>query len=353
MPEERRSWHAILSIIGLIALSFGNSFESLWAGTSVGMRTWSLCNVVSSCLQWAMPAMVTLVGSIFLTTEKQLKVKYIWRYCAPSAIVSCAIWWISSAVVWMKNNHPQELDLITFRECMAEVLESPASIGFCQMLVSFFILFPLLHSIARNQQLTQYGIILIFSMSLLESVFRYIPYLSAIALFADQLNWGYYRAWTFYLLCGVWITKYEPGWKVALLIYALGVISTGALIALTSTATVFKPGYANDYIGYRSPFTGIQTLSICLFVRRVFGDAHFPALTRITKNVWYCVPVLFVVSLFTERLMEYVVTSSLEDAIYSAVLNAVATFCIILALGVLPGFKALVGDYSHTGGRTA
>ena len=352
MQGERRSWHAVLSVIALLALSFGNSFESLWSGTSIGMRTWSLCNIVSACTQWAMPAMVALAGSIYLVTEKRLKAKYIWKLCIPSAIICCAIWWALSAIVWMKNNHPQDLDLITFRECLSEVLEAPASIGFCQMLVSFFILFPLLHTIAQNQKATQYGIILIFAMSLLESIFRYIPYLSAVALFTDQLNWGYYRAWTFYLLCGVWVTKYEPGWKISLLIYILGIVSTGALIAFTSSATVFAPGYANDYIGYRSPFTGIQTLSICLFVRRLFGESHFPNLTRITKNLWHCAPILFVVSIFTERLMEYIVTSNLENALYSALLNIIATFCIILAFGKLPGFRVLVGDYSHKGGIT-
>lgn len=352
MREERRSWQGILSVIALLALSFKNSFESLWSETSIGMRTWSLCNVVSACTQWAMPAMVVLVGSVFLAAEKRLKVKYIWRHCIPSAIISCVIWWALSAVVWMKNNHPQDLDLITFRECMADVLEAPASIGFCQMLVTFFVLFPLLHTIAQNQKITQYGIILIFAMSMIESIFRYIPYLSAIALFTDQLNWGYYRAWTFYLLCGAWITKYELDWKISLFIYSAGIISTGALIALTSSATMISPGYANDYLGYRSPFTGIQTLAICLFIRRVFGEAHDTKLTRISKNIWHCAPILFIVSTFTERLMEFIEISSLKNILYSAMLNAIFTFCLILALGMLPGFRILVGDYSHKGGIT-
>ena len=349
MEEKRNAWQGILSLLAFIALSVEYSFESLWSGMSIGTRAWAFCNIISACTQWAIPAMVAMVGSIFLSSKHPVKVRYLWKQYVSSTAVSCVVWWTLSAVVWMQNNYPQELDWITFRECMAEVLESPANIGFCQMLVSFFILYPLLHAIARNRQLTAYGMILIYAMSLIEPVFRYIPHLAAVSLFTDQLNWGYYRAWTFYLLCGVWIANYEHSWKTSLLIYSLGILASGAMIALTSAATVFQPGYANEYIGYASPLTGIQTVSVCLFVQRAFGGVRFPKLTIITKNLWHCVPILFITSFFTERLTEYFQFSDFGNAFCNACLNAIAAFFLIHALGLLPGFKRLVGDYTRKG----
>lgn len=351
MRENRCAWQGVLSLLALIALSFGNSFEALWAQMTIGTRAWSLCNTVAACTQWAMPTMVVLLGSVFLSSNRQVKLGYLWkRYVLPAA-AGCALWWTLSAVVWMRENYPQELDLITFRECMAEVLEAPAHIGFCQMIVSFFMLYPLLCAVAHDRRLTAYGIMLIFAMSLVEPILRAIPYLSAAALFADQLNWGYYRAWAFYLLCGAWIAGAEHDWRASLLMYSLGIVSSGAMVALTSVTTAFQPGYANEYMGYASPLTGIQTVSICLFVRNAFGDVHAPRLTHMTKNMWHCAPVLFVVSPFTERLIEYFPLSDLGYALCSAALNAAAAFCAVLALGALPGFRGLVGDYLYKGDK--
>ena len=348
MRNERRTWQGILSIVALFGLAFSSAAETLWSDASVGSATWSILNIFTCSLQWAMPIFVSLIGSVFLSSTHQIKNRVLWRAYVLPALISCIIWWVLSAMVWMKNNHPQDLDLLTFRECLAEVLEAPSNIGFCHMLVSFFILYPLLHKIAQNCKLTKYTTCLIFVMSLLEPMFRNIRYLSAVALFADQLNWGYYRAWSFYLLCGVLFTKYDHDWKVCLLLYSLGIISTGAMIALTSLETNFTPGYANEYIGFASPLTGIQTIALLLFFRRTFDKVHLPRFTKLTANLWYCVPILSVVSVFTERLMPDIQVSDGINAIISATLSALLTIGIIMALGCLPGLKTLVGDYSHS-----
>lgn len=347
MRNERNAWQGILSIVALFVLAFSGAAEALWSGISIGSPSWSMLNIFICTMQWAMPIFVSLIGSVFLSSTHQIKSKPLWRDYVLPASISCVIWWVLSAIVCMKNNHPQDLDLLTFRECLAEVLEAPSNIGFCHMLVSFFILYPLLYKIAQNQKLTKYAVCLIFAMSLLEPFFRNIRYLSAVALFADQLNWGYYRAWSFYLLCGALFTKYDQDWRMCLLLYSLGIISTGAMIALTSLGTNFAPGYANEYIGFSSPLTGIQTIALLLFFRRIFDKAHLPRLTRLTANFWCCVPILSIVSVFTERLTTYTEASDGINALISATLNSLLTIGVIIALGCLPGLKTLVGDYSH------
>ena len=350
MTEKRYAWQGAASLSALLALSFGISFGSVWAGCSIGTRLWSICNVVLGLTQWAMPALVCVAGSLFLASKRQIKLSVLWRTYVPSALISCAVWWMASSAVSMYNNHPQELDLLTFRECMAETLEAPVFIGFCHMLVSFFILYPLLHRIIHDEKLTLYGMILIFAMSLLETTFRYIPYLSILSLFTDQLNWGFYRAWAFYLLFGAWIADHELRWETSLVIYVLGILATGAMIALTSATTKFSPGYANEYIGYTSPLTGIQTAAVVVFFNRQLKNRHAPVFAHATRNLWHCIPVLYVVSFFTDRLVSATNGSTIPTAVLSALANSAMGICIILAFGKLPGFKKLVGEYQHKGG---
>ena len=143
MIGERKAWQGLASLAAAIALSFGISFGTIWSELSIGNNAWSLCNCVSGLTQWAMPTFVCIMGSIFLTSPNPIRLSTLWRRFIPSSFLSCIIWWLASSVVIMHNNHPQDLDFLTFRECMAEALEVPAYIGFCHMLVSFFILYPL------------------------------------------------------------------------------------------------------------------------------------------------------------------------------------------------------------------
>lgn len=349
MIQERKAWQGVIALFAVIALAIGASFSSLWSGISIGTHLWTICNIISALTQWAMPSMVTIIGSIFLASNKRIGLKTLWKRYIPYAAISAIFWWLAASAVWMQSNHPQELDFLTFRECMAEVLDSPANIGFCHMLITFFVLYPLLSRIAENQKLTVYGIVLFYVMSLVESVFKYIPYLSALALFTDQLNWGYYRAWTFYLLLGVWITKYDHSWKLCLALYVAGIVATGSMVALTSITTSISYGYANEYIGYTSPLTGLQTIAITLFIKRVCSNMHTPAFTRSTRNLWYCVPVLFVSSIFSDRLIVGLSDDVLVNAIAACSANIIVATVIVILFGFLPGFRFLVGDYSNRG----
>lgn len=352
MIKERKAWQGIVALLAIFALSIETSCSSFWSKLSIGTHLWNVCNALSALTQWALPAIVMLVGSIFLASSKRLGLRILWKSYIPFATISAVLWWLATAVVWMQNNHPQELDFLTFRECMSEVLDSPGNIGFCHMLVTFFILYPLLSRIAASRKLTIYGMVLFYAMGLIESVFKDIPYLSVLALFTDQLNWGYYRAWTFYLLCGVWITKYDHDWKLCLSIYSAGILATGAIVALTSVATGFSPGYANEYIGYSSPFTGLQTVAVFLFIKRLCSNRHAPIFARLTRNFWYCIPVLFVSSFFSDRLTAYFSGDSLLDVIATSMTNAIIAALVMILFGFLPGFRILVGDYSYRGGNT-
>ena len=350
MIGERKAWQGSASLAAAIALSFGISFGTIWSELSIGNNAWSLCNCVSGLTQWAMPTLVCIMGSIFLTSPNPIRLSTLWRRFIPSSFLSCIIWWLASSVVIMHNNHPQDLDFLTFRECMAEALEAPAYIGFCHMLVSFLILYPLLYRIITNEKLALYTMLLIFAMSMVDTTIRDVPYLSAVTLFADQLNWGYYRAWAFYIIFGAWVAKNEFNWKRALVIYVLGILATSLIISLTSIKTNFRPGYANEYIGYTSPLTAMQTVAIVVFFKRLLGNRSAPLFSRLSKNFWHCVPVLYVSKLFTERIISEMNGSTLTATFFGALINIILGIFLVLALGQLPGFRILVGDYNRRSG---
>lgn len=350
MTENRSVWVSSLTIAALVALTLSNAFGSVWSGLSVCSPAWSMCNLAAALTQWALPSLVAVVGYTFLTAKRKWRMSVLWKRVIPPCALSCLIWWLSSAAIWIQKNYPQDLDLLTFRECMAAVLEEPANICFCQMLVSFFILYPLLWRIAENRRLMLYTLILFFVMGLLEPFLSVLPYVSMVTMFTHQLNWGYFRAWTFYIFLSVYFAKYEPQWPVRLLLYCAGIIATGGMAALTSWKTNLAVGYVNEYIGFSSPLTGIQTAAVILLFRHCLASCRAPLLTELASGAWSLPPLLFCSSFFAERL----IFSASSDAIYSVLITAIST-AIVLGLFCmmkkLPGFRCLVGIYSAQGGN--
>lgn len=352
MTENRAAWNALLSIAALIALALNNAFGSIWSSLVVGQVEWSVCNLVAALTQWALPALVAVVGSTFLAAAHLWNLKALWRSVIPMSVLSCVIWWLASSAIWIQNNFPQDLDLLTFRECMASVLKEPANISFCQMLVSFFILYPLLWRLVKDRKLMRYTLILFFIMGLAEPFLSYVPYVSMVTMFANQLNWGYFRAWTFYILLGAYITRYELKWPVRLAIYCAGIVASGGMAALTSWQTNLPVGYVNEYIGFASPLTGLQTMAIVLLFRQCLALLHAPVLTRRLAGAWSLPPLVFVSSFFAERLLAPLTSGEMLTAVVHAAVSLALAFGLFHAFKQLPGFRCLVGSY-HAGGDKA
>lgn len=349
VTENRSVWNASLSVAALIALALSNAFGSVWVTLSAGQVKWTVCNLVASLTQWALPSLVAVVGSIFLAASHHWNLKALWRSVIPMSVMSCVIWWVVSSAIWIQNNYPLDLDLLTFRECMAAVLEEPANISFCQMLVSFFILYPLLWRLAGDRKLMRYALILFFTMGLVEPFLAYIPYASILSMFANQLNWGYFRAWTFYLLFGAYITRYELKWPIRLAIYCAGIVAGGSMAALTSWQTNLAVGYVNEYIGFSSPLTGLQTIAVVVLFRQCLSSLHAPVMTRWLTGAWSLPPLVFVSSFFAERLLPSLHSGDLVTAALHAAASVIIACGIYHAFRQLPGFRCLVGCY-HVGG---
>ena len=351
MTENRSIWNVLLSAVALTALALSNAFGSVWASLTVGQAEWTVCNLVAALTQWALPSLVAVVGSTFLAAAHQWNLKTLWRSAIPMSVLSCVLWWLVSSAIWIQNNYPQDLDLLTFRECMACVLEEPANIAFCQMLVSFFILYPLLWRLSSDRKLMQYTLILFFIMGLVEPFLHSIPYISMVTMFASQLNWGYFRAWTFYLLLGAYVTRYELKWPTRLAIYCTGIVATGGMAALTSWQTNLPVGYVNEYIGFSSPLTGLQTIAMVVLFRKCLSSLRAPVLTKWLAGAWSLPPLVFVSSFFAERLLPSPTSGELMTAVLHAVVSVAMTLGIFYAFRQLPGFCCLVGSYPARGGK--
>lgn len=342
--EGYRPWHTVLAIIAVAALSAQNAVGELWSDFQVGMLQWTQANHIAALTQWALPLMVMLVGSIFLVSSRPYSVRMTWQKMIPVAVISCIFWWCSAAVVCLQKYYPQEMDVVTYIHCLGLALDTPFNISYCQMLVSMFFLYPLLWKIVANEKVTRYCLMVLFVINIVLPQLNHIPYLSTVTLFTDQLNWGFYRIWAFYLMLGAYLSRRKPSWPVCLAVYCMGIVSTGLMAALTSWKTESAIGFCNNYLGMSSPFTAFQAVAIFLSVS-TFCNVRMTSAIKKLEGLWMCVPMLGIISFFSARLIPTDSSHFLKYVASHMFVDTLLTITLAMVLEVIPGFRILVGNY--------
>lgn len=349
MQSERyRPWHTLLAIAAMTALGAHNAVMELWPGLQVGMIQWTQANRIAALVQWALPVMVMLAGSIFLAPVRPCSLRTLWRHMIPAATVSCVLWWCAAAVVCLQKNYPQELDLSTYMHCLSQVLDAPYNISYCQMLVSMFLLYPLLWRIVESDSTTRYCLAVLFVINLMFPLIRQSTYTANVTLFTDQLNWGFFSAWAFYLLLGAYLTRHSPAYGIRLAVYCLGIISTGLIPALTSWRTESTIGFCADYQGMLSPLTACQAAAIFLAAASLGRRGHFRRLPRV-KGLWMSVPIVGIAGCLSARFLPAYTGNASAYALSHMIADAALALLLTLAPGAVPGFRLLVGSYQREG----
>lgn len=338
----------VFALFAVAALSAQNATVELWADFRVGMEQWTQASHISALTQWALPAFAMLTGSLFLAPSRPYNTQTIWKNVIPSIAFSCVFWWGLAAVVCLQKHYPQEIDTATYVHCLGLALDMPFNIGYCQMLVSMFLLYPLLWRITTNTRTAGYCLIVLFLINSVLPMLKYVPYVSTVTLFTDQLNWGFFRIWAFYLMLGAYLSYARPSWSIRLSIYCMGIVSTGLMVALTSWGTKDAVGFCSTYLGMSSPFTVCQAAAAFLAVSTLC-DAGMPGALGRMKGLWMSAPIVGVVSFFSAR---FIPADSGNFARYVAghvFADTFLTIMLTMGLGAIPGFRVLVG-YFHLEG---
>lgn len=238
----------------------------------------------------------------------------------------------------------------TYAHCLGLVLDLPFNIGYCQMLVSMFLLYPLLWRITTNSRITGYCLIVLFLISSALPMLKRVPYVSTVTLFTDQLNGGFFKIWAFYLMLGAYFSYAKPSWPIRLSIYCMGIVSTGLMVALTSWETKEAVGFCSDYLGISSPFTVCQTAAVFLAVSTLCGKG-IPGVLRRWKGLWMSVPIVGIVSFFSARFIPANPENFVAYVRSHVLADTFMTIMLTMGLGAIPGFRMLVGYFHLEGMR--
>ena len=313
-----------------------------WGRVSVGMPEWTALGIAGAGTQWALPAFFACLTATLFHTDYALGPAAVFKRLLPRALLTAAFWWLACAAVWMQNNYPNELDPQTFWQCMGEVLEQPVGMRLFLALVSAVILYPLLWRVVRHRQIRRYCMLLFFLFAFINPLLKLVPYVSAVTMLTDQLNWGYFTAWGFYILLGSEILRETHTPWARTLMMAGGLAAFGLAYAATSWMTSAAPGFYDDFLGVASPLTALETAGALTLFKTLIRDGRGCRLERLSSVTLGSLPAAY--------LMETLIGTFVPLNESGPLLQlGVAGLSMLLGLALnlfflqMPGFRALTG----------
>ena len=313
-----------------------------WNQLNVGTRAWSLTGLLAAATQWGLPALFACLCAVLLNTRHALSVGAVMKGLLPRALAAAACWWALCAADWMQNNYAAEVDLPTFVQCLGEVLEQPVNLVLLLAVASAVLLYPLLWPVAHQRRIRRYCLALFLVFAFLLPLIRLVPYLSAAAMFTDQLNWGYFTAWGFYLLLGAEILLEEQRPWTRTLLLSGGLIATGLSYAATSWMTDMPTGFFSDFLGIASPLTAMQTAAVLVLAKALIRSGNSAWLTQASKTALGCFPAVYLCFSF---LRQQTAAGGLWATASMFLLSLLLALLLNLALLQIPGFRILTGAW--------
>ena len=225
---------------------------------------WEARNVFVSFAQWSVPVFFMISGALFLSPDKPLDIKRLYRKNILRIIYAFLFW---SAIYMIYSEGLDNLKIFFF-----SVLKGPASYWFLKSMIGIYIFVPVLKSIAENRHVFRYFVIVAVIMTFVVS-----QLLDHIGVFNEQrmilLN-EYLDSFGIrslgvvsYFILGYYLFSYSFGKRTRYTIYILGFLSF-FLSAIGTRYFSHKMG-CPFYLFYDDmhPFTLIETVAIFLFIK--------------------------------------------------------------------------------------
>ena len=268
--NRKKTYIHILTLLAMFAIAISDVTTDIWHATPEINIVWDFYGWITVATRWGLPLLIATFGMAVFNNDMSLSNNIIYRKILPQAMISCCVWWSVSALIYLKTNFPNEIDIDTFLECMSYVLEPPYNVCFLQMVVVFFAFYPLLSRIIKDDKLLTYAVAINFLICSVFPLLANIPYVRVITLFTNQINWNFFTPYALYLFIGIWASRKNFEWHNRILIYCLGVFSTVAMFTLTKIFSAGILDVDSRFMNDNSPFIAFQILALITGFKQLF-----------------------------------------------------------------------------------
>lgn len=225
---------------------------------------WEARNIIVSIAQWSVPVFFMISGALFLSPDKPLDIKRLYRKNIIRIVYAFLFW---SAIYMIYTEGLGHLKVTFF-----SILKGPAPYWFLKAMIGIYIFVPVLKVIAENRQVFRYlvmvAVILTFVVS---QLLDHIGIFSAerMVLLTEYLDTFGIKSLgvVTYFILGYYLYAYSFGKRTRYTFYVLGVLS----FFLSAVGTHYFSHWAgrpfNLFYDDMHPFTLIEAVAVFLYIK--------------------------------------------------------------------------------------
>lgn len=246
---------------------------------------WEARNIFVSLAQWSVPLFFMISGALFLSPDKPLDIKRLYRKNILRIIYAFLFW---SAIYELYLEGLNTNLKITF----ISILKGPAPFWFLKSMIGIYIFVPILKSVAENRQVFRYYVIVAVILT-----FGVSQFMDHVGLFNEQrmiLVNEYLDTFGIkslgivsYFILGYYLFSYSFGKRTKRIIYILGILSFVCSPVCTQILSYHQGATNGIFYDDMHPFTFIQSVAIFLFIKE-HSTGYSQSIRRVIISMSNC-----------------------------------------------------------------
>lgn len=347
VEQKRKVHYDLLRIVAAFSVVMLHSAAQFWYTLPVTDLEWKIANTYDALFRFGVPIFVMISGALFLNRE--VDIKRLYTHNILRLLVVYLLW---SAVYGLFDVRGFDLSQIGWRDVVKEMLGGRYHLWFLPMIISIYMLLPILQCWVRNadKRNLQYFLLLFFTIKIGITTLSSLEggsLVQYIVNFFDSSELSAVCSYIGYFVLGYYIAHIGIPRKWHKVIY--GSVVPSALLNVLLDG--YMAGKANMPMGVLYDcfglFTFVIVVALFLFFTEVMGNLHYSnRAERIIREISQATLGIYVMHVgWMEFFEEVGIHSRIIPNIVGIPLLAIGIFLVCFACAALLRQIPLVGKY--------
>ena len=271
MNKQRILYLDFLRIAAIFGVVVIHTCTVPWRTLSPSDLDWQIINVYNSLVRFCVPVFVMISGAMFLDPGRDIRPRRLFTHNILRVVTAFLFWSIAYAGLSFGLNVLNGLP-ITVRSIVnltKDVVTGHYHLWFLFAIVGLYLITPFLRLIAAHRRLTEYFLLLSFTLGMLWDMLLMIPTVgSTLFEIRSDMRLSFVGGYTFYFLLGDYLHRHGVSDRLRHVLYALGGLSVIATAVGTAVWSANMKAPNEALFNYLLPTTALTAAAVFLFVKQ-------------------------------------------------------------------------------------
>lgn len=271
MNKQRIRYLDVLRIAAIFCVVVIHTCTVPWRTTAPSDLDWQILNVFDSAVRFCVPLFVMISGALFLDPAREIQPRRLFTHNILRVVTAFLFWSVAYAGLSFVLNILRGMPITaqSIVELIKSIVVGHYHLWFLFAIVGLYLITPFLRLIAANKRLTEYFLLLSFTLCLLTNLLELIPALGpTLREIRSNMQLSFIGGYTVYFLLGDYLHRHGVGDRLRHILYGLGAVSVIATAIGTAALSAQADAPISSLYSYLLPTTAFTAAAVFLFVKR-------------------------------------------------------------------------------------